>query len=73
MGQPDAVATMRRDFDQMLTFYAVQALAKRQGESWAATHLRTMSHLERLFRVVRRHVRQALVLHSPTGLLALAQ
>lgn len=70
--QPDAVATMRRDFEQTLTFYAVQASAKQQGAVWPATYLRTTSHLERLFRVVRRRVRQALVLHSPTGLLALA-
>lgn len=71
--QPDAVATMRRDFEPTLAFYAVQAAAKQQGEVWPATYLRTTSHLERLFRVVRRRVRQALVLHSPTGLLALAQ
>ncbi len=70
--QPDAVATVRRDFDQTVTFYQVQAAAARRGEQWPATDLRTTSHLERLFRGVRRRVRQALVLHSPTGLEALA-
>ena len=67
------MATMRRDFDHTLTFYAVQAHAKRLGASWPAMYLRTTSHLERLFRMIRRRVRQALVLHSPTGLMALAQ
>ena len=70
--QPKAVATAQRDFDQTVTFYQVQADAAQRGETGPATYLRTTSHLERLFRVVRRHVRQAMVLHSPTGLVALA-
>lgn len=70
--QPDAVATMRRDFDATVTFYAVQAAAKRGGLIWSATHLRTTSHIERLFRALRRRIRQAIVIHSSTGVLALA-
>jgi transposase-like protein len=70
--QPDAVATMRRDFEATVTFYDVQTAAKRRDLMWPATHLRTTSHIERLFRVVRRRIRQAIVLHSSTGVLALA-
>lgn len=70
--QPDAVATMRRDFEATVSFYDVQAAAKRRGLMWPATHLRTTSHIERLFRAVRRRIRQAIVLHSSTGVLALA-
>jgi len=70
--QPAAVATLRRDFDLTLSFYQVQATAAAQGRTWPATHLRTTSHLERLFRGLRRRLRQAIVLHSDTGLTALA-
>ncbi len=70
--QPDAVATMRRDFNATVTFYDVQAAAKRHGLTWPATYLRTTSHIERLFRAVRRRIRQAIVIHSPTGVQALA-
>lgn len=70
--QPEAAATLRRDFDATLTFYWVQAQAHQRRQEWPATCLRTTSQLERLFRVVRRRMRQALVLHSPQGLMALA-
>jgi transposase-like protein len=70
--QPAAVATLRRDFDLTLTFYDVQANAATQGHSWPATYLRTTSHLERLFRGLRRRLRQAIVMHSNLGLTALA-
>jgi transposase-like protein len=70
--QPAAVATLRRDFDLTLTFYHVQATAAAQGDTWPAACLRTTSHLERLFRGLRRRLRQAIVLHSDTGLTALA-
>ncbi len=70
--QSQAVATLRRDFDATLTFYQVQAQAQQRGETWPATALRTTSQLERLFRGVRRRVRQAVVLHSPVGVRALA-
>lgn len=71
--QPEAAATLRRDFDATLSFYAVQAAAARRGENWPATCLRTTSHLERFFRGVRRRGRRALVLHSEIGLIALLQ
>ena len=70
--QPEAVATLCRDFEQTLTFYQVQAAAAHQGQTWPANLLRTTSHLERLFRGLRRRLRQAIVLHSDTGLTALA-
>ena len=70
--QPQAVATLRRDFDLTLTYYDVQATAATLGHSWSATYLRTTSHLERLFRGLRRRLRQAVVVHSGIGLTALA-
>jgi hypothetical protein len=74
-GVPDGApaATLRRDFDATLSFYALQAAAQRRGEHWPATGLCTTRHLERFFRGMRRRVRQALVLHSEAGLLALVQ
>lgn len=70
--QPVAVATLRRDFDLTLTYYHVQTTAAARGHTWPATSLRTTSHLERLFRGLRRRLRQAIVLHSDVGLTALA-
>jgi transposase-like protein len=71
--QPEAVATLHRDFDLTLSFYQAQTAAAAKGWHWPATYLRTTSHLERLFRGLRRRLRQAIVVHSDTGLTALAQ
>jgi transposase-like protein len=62
--QPDAVASLRRDFRLTLTFYAFTA-------SYPAHHLRTTSRLERFNRTLRTRLRAACVLHSDSGLVAM--
>jgi transposase-like protein len=44
--EPKAVATLERDFEQTLTYYALLAAAQAGGETWLAAHLRTTSNLE---------------------------
>jgi putative transposase len=66
--QPEAVATLRRDFDATLTFYRLQAQATQQDEQWPARHLRTTSHLEREMRAFRRRLASAVLFHSTEGL-----
>ena len=66
--QPDAIATLERDFDDTLTFYRVQEAALLRGEQWPAQHLRTTSLLEREFRAWRRRLRGAVLFHSAHGL-----
>lgn len=68
--QPKAVATLRRDFEQTLTFYAVQEQAAAQGQIWPAYLLRTTSPLERMFREFRRRFRNAILFHSQVGAVA---
>lgn len=66
--QPKAVQTLARDFEDTLSFYAVQEQADRRGEQWPAQALRTTSPLERMFREFRQRFRKAIVFHSVTGL-----
>ena len=68
--QPVAVATLRRDFEDTLAFYQVQAAAALRGEVWPARRLRTTSPLEREFRASRRRLAGAVIFHSPSGLAA---
>jgi transposase-like protein len=68
--QAKAIRTLARDFDDTLTFYAVQEHAALQGEHWPARLLRTTSPLERTFREFRRRFRNAVLFHSATGLQA---
>lgn len=68
--QPKAIQTSERDFDDTLTFYAVQERATRRGEQWPAHLLRTTSPLERMFREFRQRYRKAILFHSVTGLQA---
>lgn len=68
--QPKAIATLKRDFEDTLTFYAVQERAADQGEYWPAHLLRTTSPLERMFREFRRRYRSALLFHSEIGAIA---
>ena len=68
--QPAAVATMRRDFEDTLTFYQVQAAAELRGEVWPAHRLRTTSPLEREIRASRRRLDGVVLFHSPSGLKA---
>ncbi|MDP9226772.1 MAG: transposase [Actinomycetota bacterium] len=63
--EPDAVATLLRDFDQTLVYLEVRGS---DGERWQARYLRTTSVLERLNRTLRRLVRQVVLFHSPVGL-----
>jgi transposase-like protein len=66
--QPQAVDTLRRDFETTLTFYRIQEQASRHNESWPARYLRTTSHLEREMRALRRRLTPAVLFHSKQGL-----
>ena len=69
--QPAAVATMlRRNFEDTVTFYHVQAAAALRGEMWPARRLRPTSPLERDFRASHRRLAGAVLSHSPSGLTA---
>ena len=68
--QAKAIRTLARDFEETLTFYAVQEQAALRGEHWPARWLRTTSPLERTFREFRRRFRNAILFHSATGLQA---
>jgi putative transposase len=65
--QPDAVATLRRDFRSTVTYY----LLEQQFPTWERRHLRTTSRLERFNRRLRRRARVANAYHSDRGLLAM--
>jgi putative transposase len=66
--QAKAIRTLARDFEDTLTFYAVQEQAAMRGEIWPTRLLRTTSPLERTFREFRRRFRNAVLFHSPNGL-----
>jgi hypothetical protein len=66
--QAKALQTLDRDFDDTLTFYAIQEQAVQRGERWPAHALRTTSPLERMFREFRQRYRKAILFHSVTGL-----
>ena len=65
--QPDAVATLRRDFRSAVTYYQVQ----KQHPTWRTSLLRTTSHLERFNRRLRRRIRTANAYHCDDGILAM--
>ena len=65
--QPEAVATLRRDFRSTVTYYHVE----QQFPAWDRRHLRTTSRLERFNRRIRRRARAASAYHSDHGLLAM--
>lgn len=65
--QPEAVATLRRDFRATVTYYALE----RQFPSWERKHLRTTNHLERFNRNIRRRTRPANAYHSDRGVMAM--
>lgn len=66
--EPEAVATLQRDFEQTIAYLEVQAAALTRGERWEVRYLRTTSALERLNRTLRRLVRQVMMFHSDAGL-----
>jgi transposase-like protein len=65
--QPEAVATLRRDFRSTVTYY----LLEQQFPTWNRSHLRTTSRLERFNRRLRRRIRAANAYHSQNGILAM--
>jgi transposase-like protein len=65
--QPEAVATLRRDFRATVTYYALE----NEFPDWQRRHLRTTSRLERFNRTLRRRTRSANAYHSEVGLSAM--
>jgi len=65
--QPEAVATLRRDFRATVTYYALE----KQFPTWKRKYLRTTSHLERFNRNIRRRTRPANAYHSDPGVMAM--
>jgi transposase-like protein len=66
--EPEAVATLLRDFEKTIVYLEVLDAARARGETWAVHYLRTTSALERLNRSLRRMVRQVVLFHSDAGL-----
>jgi len=66
--EPEAVATLLRDFEQTIMYVDVAVEAAERGEQWDRRYLRTTSALERLNRRLRRMVRQVVLFHAATGL-----
>jgi transposase-like protein len=64
--QPEAVATLLRDKEDTLRFYALLE----QEQDWQPKAIRTTSSLERINRALRKHFRAAGAYHSEEGLLA---
>lgn len=67
LSQPEAVATLRRDFRSTITYYQLE----QQFLAWNRKHLRTTSRLERFNRRIRRRLRAANAYHSDRGMLAM--
>jgi len=65
--QPEAVATLRRDFRATLTYFLIQET----HPTWHRSYLRTTSRLERFNRPLRRRIRSANAYHSDAGVLAM--
>jgi transposase-like protein len=65
--QPEAVATLRRDFRATVAYFLLQ----QQHPTWQRKYLRTTSRLERFNRRLRRRIRSANAYHSDTGVLAM--
>ena len=65
--EPKAVATLERELEATLTYYAMCAEAASRGETWDPVHLRTTSPLEGLNRSLRAKWRQSCSFWSATG------
>ena len=65
--QPEAVATLRRDFRATVAY----CLLQEHHPTWARHFLRTTSRLERFNRRLRRRIRSANAYHSDAGVLAM--
>lgn len=68
--EPDAVATLERDFSLTLSFFLVRDRARDRGLVYRLTCLRTTSPLERVNRHFRRKARQVVIFHAEAGLTA---
>ena len=66
--QPEAVATLRRDFRLTVTYFDLE----QEFPTWDRKHLRTISRLERFNRNIRRQARAANAYHSEQGVIAMA-
>jgi transposase-like protein len=66
--EPEAVATLLRDFEKTIEYLEVLEAARARGEAWEVRYLRTTSALERLNRTLRRMVRQVVLFHCDSGL-----
>lgn len=65
--QPEAVATLRRDFRPTVTYFGLE----QRYPTWQRSNLRTTSRLERFNRRLRRRARAANAYHSDQGVLAM--
>jgi transposase-like protein len=65
--QPEAVATLRRDFRATVAYFSLQA----RHPTWQRQYLRTTSRLERFNRLLRCRIRSANAYHSDAGVLAM--
>ena len=65
--QPEAVATLRRDFRLTVSYYALE----KEFPTWERKYLRTTSRLERFNRTLRRRIRAANAYHSDIGVEAM--
>jgi len=66
--QPEAVATLRRDFRLTVTYFDLE----QEFPTWDRKHLRTISRLERFNRNIRRQARAGNAYHSEQGVIAMA-
>ncbi len=68
--EPEAVATLERDFAQTLTYLRIRDRARARGLSYRLECLRTTSPLERVNRHFRRKARQVVIFHAEAGVTA---
>jgi putative transposase len=68
--EPEAVATLERDFAQTLTYLRVRERALARGRAYRVECLRTTSPLERVNRHFRRKARQVVLFHAEAGVTA---
>lgn len=68
--EPEAVATLERDFAQTLTYLRIRDRALARGRVYRLECLRTTSPLERVNRHFRRKARQVVIFHAEEGVTA---
>jgi transposase-like protein len=65
--EPQAVATLERDFEATVSYLAVLEQARREGKEWPVRYLRATGALERAMRSFRQKTRQVVIFHSEKG------